>query len=106
ARIGAQAPPAELLTRWREGRATLQRLLAELPDDRRIPWFGPPMSATSMATARLMETWAHSLDVHEALGVTPPVTDRIRHVAHLAVRTRDFAFGANGLQPPTEPFRV
>ena len=32
-----------------------------------MPWFGPPMSATSMATARIMETWAHSLDVHHGL---------------------------------------
>ena len=39
-----------------------------LPTGEKMPWFGPPMSATSMATARLMETWAHSLDVHEALG--------------------------------------
>ena len=45
-----------------------------------------------MATARFMETWAHSLDVAEALGVEPEPTDRIRHVAHLGVRTRNFAF--------------
>ena len=43
--------------------------LAALPDGARIPWFGPPMSAASMATARLMETWAHGLDVTDALRV-------------------------------------
>ena len=57
-----------------------------------MPWFGPPMSPTSMATARFMETWAHALDVYDALGIEPEPTDRIRHVAHLGVRTRDFAF--------------
>ena len=35
---------------------------------RSSPWFGPPMSAASMATARLMETWAHGQDVADALG--------------------------------------
>ena len=64
------------------------------------------MSPASMATARFMETWAHSLDVAEALGVTPEPTDRIRHVAHLGVRTRNFAYGVHGLQPPAEEFRV
>ena len=59
-----------------------------------------------MATARFMETWAHSLDVHEALGATPEVTDRIRHVAHLGVRTRGFSFAGHGLEAPTDELRV
>jgi mycothiol maleylpyruvate isomerase-like protein len=40
-----------------------------------MPWFGPPMSPTSMATARFMETWAHGLDVYAALGIDPEITD-------------------------------
>ena len=59
-----------------------------------------------MATARLMETWAHSLDVHEGLGAPVDDTDRIRHVAHLGVRTRGFAFAVHGLDAPAEEFRV
>ena len=59
-----------------------------------------------MATARFMETWAHSLDVAESLGIPPEPTDRIRHVAHLGVRTRNFAFGVHGLTPPAEEFGV
>lgn len=64
------------------------------------------MSTASMATARLMETWAHGLDVAEALGVTRAPTDRLRHIVRLGVRTRDFAFGVHGLTPPFEEFRV
>lgn len=64
------------------------------------------MSAASMATARLMETWAHGLDVADALGVTRPATDRLRSIAHLGVRTRDYAFAVNNLTPPAEPFLV
>ena len=32
------------------------------------PWYGPSMSARSFVTARLMETWAHGMDVADALG--------------------------------------
>lgn len=102
---GAAATPAELLGRWRTGRVALQGALAAY-DGGKMPWFGPPMSPTSMATARLMETWAHSLDVHEALGVDVEDTDRIRHIAHLGVRTRNFAHQLHGLDAPTDDFRI
>jgi uncharacterized protein (TIGR03084 family) len=103
---GAAAEPAELLARWRDGRTALAGALGALPPEIRLPWFGPPMSVASMATARLMETWAHGLDVTDALGQPPSVSPRLRHVAHLGVRTRDFAFGQHGLSAPAEPFRV
>ena len=103
---GAAVPPAALLDRWRRARATLQRALRAVPPGQRMPWFGPPMSPTSMATARFMETWAHALDVADALGAASERTDRVRHVAHLGVRTRDFAFGLHGVAPPAEEFRV
>ncbi len=102
----ARAAPADLLARWREGRAALEKALREAPAGARFPWYGPPMSAASMATARLMETWAHGQDVADTLGVRRPPTARLRHVAWLGVRTRDFAYGAHGLTPPAEPFRV
>jgi uncharacterized protein (TIGR03084 family) len=103
---GAAVEPASLLARWRDGRTALAAALAGLPPEIRLPWFGPPMSVASMATARLMETWAHGLDVTDALGLPPSVSPRLRHVAHLGVRTRDFAFGQHGLAAPAEPFRV
>ncbi|WP_030483420.1 TIGR03084 family metal-binding protein [Nocardioides aequoreus] len=101
---GAHEPA--LLQRWREGRAALAAALRDHPPGERLPWFGPPMSPTSMATARFMEAWAHGLDVAEALGVEVAPTDRIRHVAHLGVRTRRFALGLHGLVPPEEEPRV
>lgn len=103
---GAKAPAPEILARWRTSRPALAQMLREYPEGERIPWYGPPMSPASMGTARFMETWAHALDVYDALGVTREPTDRIRHVAHIGVRTRDFAFGVHGLEPPAEPFRV
>jgi uncharacterized protein (TIGR03084 family) len=106
AREGAATAPEHLLVRWRNGRSRLAQELAAAPDGTRIPWFGPPMSVASMATARLMETWAHGLDVTDALGRPPIVSARLRHVAHLGVRTRDFAFAQNRQPAPAEPFRV
>ncbi|RAG87188.1 TIGR03084 family protein [Streptacidiphilus pinicola] len=102
----ARRPVADLLDQWRAGRATLAAELAAAAPDARFPWYGPPMSVASMATARLMETWAHGLDVREALGLPPVPSARLRHIVRLGVRTRDFAFGVHGLTPPATEFRV
>ena len=102
----AATPPAALLAQWRSTRRQLHQQLRLVAEGRKSRWFGPPMSAPSMATARLMETWAHGLDVADALGVTRPATERLRSIAHLGVRTRDYAFVVHGLTPPAEPFYV
>ena len=102
----AASAPADLLADWRRTRTRLHDELLAVPDGRKLPWFGPPMSAASMATARLMETWAHGLDVADAVGVKRQATARLRSIAHIGVRTRDFAFAINGLAPPADPFRV
>jgi uncharacterized protein (TIGR03084 family) len=106
ARRGAGAAPPELLARWRQSRRRLAETLAAVPEGTRIPWYGPPMSATSMATARFMETWAHARDVAAALGADLPADDRVRHVVHLGVRTREFAYRNRGLEPPSSEVAV
>lgn len=102
----ARLAPGALLARWGTARDGLRTALRELPEGQKMPWFGPPMSAASMATARFMETWAHALDVYDALGVAYEPTDRIRHVTHLGVRTRNFAFSVHGLDAPADEFRI
>lgn len=102
----AVTPPETLLSAWRDVRTRLHDALLTVSEGRKLPWFGPPMSAASMATARLMETWAHGLDVADALGVQRPATARLRSIAHIGVRTRDFAFAVHGRTPPAEPFHV
>ena len=103
---GAAAAPADILSRWRASRERLAAVLREVPEGTKLPWYGPPMSATSMATARFMETWAHARDVADALGATLPADDSVRHVVHIGVRTRDFSFGSRGMDAPDEEFRV
>jgi uncharacterized protein (TIGR03084 family) len=100
------AAPAALLETWRAGRAELARALVGVPAGQKIPWYGLSMSPTSMATARIMETWAHGLDVADALGITPEPTDRLRHIAFLGHRTLAYSFLANGRPSPTEPVRL
>ncbi|WP_341924738.1 TIGR03084 family metal-binding protein [Nocardioides psychrotolerans] len=102
----ARLTPTALLARWGAARDDLAAALRDVPAGQKMPWFGPPMSPASMVTARFMETWAHALDVFEALGAVPEPTDRIKHVAHLGVRTRDFAYSVHGLTPPAEEFRI
>ncbi|MFF9589217.1 TIGR03084 family metal-binding protein [Streptomyces sp. NPDC014646] len=104
--IVAEAAPDVLLARWRDGRERMQRMLRAAPAGTRIPWYGPPMSVASMATARLMETWAHGQDVADALGVTRAPTTRLRHVARIGVRARNYAYLVRGIAVPQEEFRV
>jgi uncharacterized protein (TIGR03084 family) len=106
AEAGAKLPPADLLSTWRDGRAQLAAALKAAPAGEKLPWFGPSMSVASMATARLMETWAHGQDVADALGVHREPTARLRHVAHIGVRTIGFSFQINGLAAPAEPVHV
>src|SRR6266496_1579927 len=46
---GAEKPPRQLLEDWRAGRAQLAATLRAVPDGQKLPWYGPPMSAASMA---------------------------------------------------------
>lgn len=106
AAAAATAPPAELLQRWRNGRAGLARALRAVPAGTKLPWFGPPMSPLSMVSARLMETWAHGQDVADTLGAVRAPTARLRNIAHIGVRTRDFAYLIHQIPAPAEQFRV
>ncbi|GHD31047.1 TIGR03084 family metal-binding protein [Nocardiopsis kunsanensis] len=99
-------PAERLLPEWQEAAGELRTALAEAPPGTRVPWFGPPMSVPSKATARLMETWAHGQDVVDALGVRRRPTARLRHVAHIAVRARPFSYLTRELPVPEEPVRV
>jgi len=64
------------------------------------------MSAASSLTARIMETWAHTQDIADALGVTREPTSRLRHVAHIGVGARAFSYAVHGKALPQAPVRV
>lgn len=95
-----------LLDRWHTGFLELTEALGALPEGVRVPWYGPPMSPLSAATARLMEYWAHGQDVVDALEVRRTPTARLKHIAHLGVRTRGFSYSVRGLPVPEGDVRV
>ena len=63
-------------------------------------WGPNKISPLSLVSARMMETWAHSLDVHDAAGVPYVDTDRLRHIAFLGLRALRYAFTLEGLDAP------
>ena len=90
---------------WVDTSAAERSMLLDLPPDARVPW-GIGMRTPSFVTARLMETWAHGLDVRAALGVPAVDTDRLAHVAWLATRALPYAYSVAGMQPSDAPLRV
>ncbi|HSV45137.1 MAG TPA: TIGR03084 family metal-binding protein [Ramlibacter sp.] len=94
-------PGPELLTRWRSVFVRLVDALAALGPTERLPWYGPPMSARSFASARLMEVWAHGQDIHDAVRASRPATRRLRHIAHIGVTTYGWSFVNRKLPVPS-----
>ncbi|MGK5522078.1 TIGR03084 family metal-binding protein [Micromonospora sp. URMC 107] len=98
-------PPEVLLTRWRAERDTAIEALAAVPAKQMVPWLVNPLPPGVLASAGMMELFAHGQDIADALGVRRQVTDRIRHLVAFAVRVRDFGYLARNLTPPEEEFR-
>ena len=98
--------PAELLRWFRAARQALLDGYASADPAARLPWYGLDMGLASSVTARLMETWAHGQDIADTLGIQRPATSRLRHVAHLGVRSLPYSYAVNGLPQPDAPIRV
>jgi uncharacterized protein (TIGR03084 family) len=103
---GKELTGAQVLEWWREERKALLDAITPMDRKTRLPWYGPDMSVMSAATARLMETWAHGQDIVDALGRTRQPTDRLKHVAHLGVRTFGWSFMNRQMEVPETPVRV
>jgi uncharacterized protein (TIGR03084 family) len=103
---GVPADGQPTLIAWDRAAAAFDFVAARVPPAARVPWFGPDMSVLSLVTARLMETWAHGRDVAGALRASCAPTERLRHVAGLAVRARAQGYAVRGLAVPEHPVRV
>jgi uncharacterized protein (TIGR03084 family) len=97
---------AALVDSWQRGFEAMLAAFDRLPADTKLPWYGPPMSPASFATARLMEYWAHGQDVADALDVKREPTARLRHICHLGYRTRGFSYVNRGLAAPAGDVRL
>ena len=92
------AANAELLARWRSGVAELLTALAAADPHERVDWVAGQLSVRTLSATRLAETWIHTGDVAEALGVELVPAARLEHVARLAWRTLPYAFARSGRQ--------
>jgi uncharacterized protein (TIGR03084 family) len=102
---GRRLSGREVRAWWERTSAREREVIDALEPGFRVPW-GLGMSPPAFVTARLMETWAHSLDVHTALGVRLLDTDRLRHVAWIGYRALPYAYSVAGQDPPADPVRV
>ncbi|SMC59783.1 TIGR03084 family protein [Desulfocicer vacuolatum DSM 3385] len=98
--------PDTLLSYWYRTRTRLLEHFGAMKPGDRLPWYGPDMSVRSFATARLMETWAHSQDIFDTLKKKRRDTNRLRHVAHIGVNTFQWSFKLRNLTVPSIGPRV
>lgn len=102
---GRRLPGSEVRS-WYERTSSAEiDVLATLDQTMRVPW-GLGMRPPSFVTARMMECWAHSLDVRGALALPPVDTDRLRHVAWIATRALPYAYTVAGREPSAGALRV
>jgi uncharacterized protein (TIGR03084 family) len=90
-------PFADVLNRWKLAAAGLVAILGGMDLSTRVPWVAGNLSARTLATTRLCETWIHTEDIADALGVDLVPSDRLKLIARLAWRTLPYAFYSSGL---------
>ncbi len=90
------APPAEVYARWRDGVDEMMTAYRVADPHDRVQWVAGTLSAHTLATTRLAESWIHTNDVAFGLGVDLGSPDRLKHIARLAWRTLPYAFTRAG----------
>ena len=88
--------PSAVHERWQASADELDRVLSRADPHERVRWVAGELSIHTLTTTRLAETWIHSGDVAEAMGITLAPTGRLRHIARLAWRTLPYAFTRAG----------
>ena len=104
-KAGRGKRPQEVIEWWRFSRASVVDSLSRCGAEDRVPWMVSDMSAKTFASFRLMETWAHGLDIKDALDREDEDTPRLRHIAWLGWATLPYAFEQAG-EAYEEPIRV
>ena len=102
---GRHMEPDAVLRWWRTSSEDMRNVLAGLDARARVPW-GLGMSARMMVTARLMEHWAHGLDIRAAIGLGPNPTRRLRSIALLVLKAVPYAFTFAERRPPPGSLRA
>lgn len=103
---GREMSGAEVLAWWRRASERERQTLLDADPSARVPW-GIGMQVPSLVTARVMETWAHGLDIRDALDAPSHDTDaNLGHVAWIGSRALPYAFTVAGRDMPPGELRV
>ncbi len=103
---GREMSGPDVLAWWRRASERERRTFLEADPSARVPW-GIGMQVSSLVTARVMETWAHGLDIRAALDAPAHDTDaNLGHVAWIGVRALPYAFTVAGREMPPGELRV
>jgi uncharacterized protein (TIGR03084 family) len=94
------APTAELHERWLRSSTDLRAALLACDPGDRLTWVAGELAARTLGTTRLAETWIHTGDIAQGLGIELEPGERLWHIARLAWRTIPYAFQREGLEPP------
>jgi uncharacterized protein (TIGR03084 family) len=93
------ATGAEVRARWDRSAQAMVAAFAAADPAARVEWVVGQMAARTLATTRIAESWIHTGDIAEGLGVVRPPADRIRHIVYLVHRTIPYAFRRAGREP-------
>lgn len=102
---GRAMTPEQVVAWWTASAARTREVLLTKGAKDRIPW-GLGMSAPMMATARLMEHWAHGCDIRAAIGAEFSRTRRLRSVAFITLRAVPYALGSAKVERPPGTLRA
>ncbi|WP_414940366.1 TIGR03084 family metal-binding protein [Amycolatopsis sp. cmx-11-51] len=99
-------PPDVLLERWRLERESAAKALEAVPAGTLVPWLVNPLPAQVLASAGIMELFAHGQDIADALGVDREHDDLLLgHLTAFGARTWTFGYLSRGLPVPETEFR-
>jgi len=94
------AAPSDVHERWKTSCDELRDALLACDPSDRLLWVAGELAARTLGSTRLAETWLHTHDVADGLGVELVPGERLQHVARLAWRTISYAFQRAGREPP------
>ena len=86
--------------RWQQTADDFAAAADDTPADARVPWIVGDMAARTLVTTRFTETWIHTGDVADGLGIERKPTEHIRHIVRLVHRTIPYAFVRAGNDAP------
>jgi uncharacterized protein (TIGR03084 family) len=90
------AAGSEVFARWSSSASELEAVLDAGDMSERVKWVAGHLSLRTLATTRLAETWIHTGDIADAVGISVAPTDRLKLIARLAWRTLPYAFSSSG----------